>query len=336
ATARQAIDFALTHTPPDEKIDIGFFGGEPLLEFGLLQQFTDEIERHPAYDPKRVVLSLVSNGTIFSDEIAEYLKSRQINLGISCDGPPEVQDRYRVFADGRPSGALVERNIRRALAALPRVMVNAVYRPDTFLTLPETVEYFFDLGVRQLSLNPDFTAGWSNADLLVLPDIIERVGRIYLNRHLNDQPCFLNLIDFKVAVILRGGYHAKERCRMGKGEFAFSPEGNIFPCERLIGDGSDNEHCIGNIHTGFRFEKLGCHQAPGEDVNQECQECGIKDYCMNWCGCSNMMSTGYYNRVSPFLCASEKATISTAFQVFQQLEEKKGATFISHLVGCES
>ncbi len=37
---------------------------------------------------------------------------------------------------------------------------------------------------------------------------------------------------------------------------------------------------------------------------------------MNWCGCSNAFMTGYYNRVGPFLCASERAAIE------QQIGEK--------------
>jgi uncharacterized protein len=52
------------------------------------------------------------------------------------------------------------------------------------------------------------------------------------------------LIDGAIAVILRGGYKPLERCRMGAGEYAFGPSGNIYPCERLIGsdDGKEALH----------------------------------------------------------------------------------------------
>ena len=54
---------------------------------------------------------------------------------------------------------------------------------------------------------------------------------------------------------------------------------------------------------------------------------------MNWCGCSNFFSSGYYNRVSPFLCASEKAAIRAALAAFQELEHDLGGLFFEHLAG---
>lgn len=41
---------------------------------------------------------------------------------------------------------------------------------------------------------------------------------------------------------------------MGKGEMAFTANGNIFPCERLIGSGENYKHCIGNVETGLELE----------------------------------------------------------------------------------
>jgi uncharacterized protein len=157
------------------------------------------------------------------------------------------------------------------------------------------------------------------------------VGDLYVDYYLRDDPHFLSLIDGKIAVILRHGYHPLERCRMGRGEFAFTPDGGIFPCERLVGDGGD-EHRLGNVFDGFQIERLFCHQAPGESMNRECTDCSLRDYCTNWCGCSNYYASGYYNRVSPFLCASKKASIRAAFNAFQTLEAA-GIAFYDHLGG---
>ena len=109
---------------------------------------------------------------------------------------------------------------------------------------------------------------------------------------------------------------------MGKGEFAFTPSGNIYPCERLIGSDNGSGHCIGHIDTGIDPGLLSCRVSPEKSINEECVSCGLKDYCMNWCGCSNYFSSGYYNLVSPFLCSSEKAAIQAAFNAFQSIEEK--------------
>ncbi len=85
-----------------------------------------------------------------------------------------------------------------------------------------------------------------------------------------------------------------------------------------IGADEENEHCLGNLDNGFFSGKI-CNEISNVAINKECQVCGLKDYCMNPCGCTNYHSTGNYNIVSPFVCASEKASINTAFNVFQSL-----------------
>jgi uncharacterized protein len=330
--AERIIDFAYRHTPPDEDIDIGFFGGEPLLEFDLIKQITGSVEKHPFFDPRRVRINVATNGTIFTDEIMAFLQTHKGSLGISCDGPAETHDVFRRFPGGRSSVSTVAATIQKAVKTLPLVLVNAVFHPKTYQLLPRTVEFLSTLGAQRIYLNPDYSAEWTLADIAQLPERFNEVTELYIKYYLERKPIFISLIDYKIAVILRGGYHARERCRMGSGEFAFTPEGNIYPCERLIGNGDNGSHCIGNIDTGLQLDKMLCHTTPGKEVNTECETCSLKEYCMNWCGCSNYMSTGLYNQVSPFTCASEKMLIRCAFRAFRVLEEKLGPTFHNHLV----
>jgi uncharacterized protein len=332
SVASKVVDFAYSRTPPEEKVEVGFFGGEPLLEFDLVQRIAELFESHPAFDACRVPMTLVTNGTIFSTEIADFLNAHNIGMGISCDGPPEIQDANRRFPSGGGTGALVETTIRRALEAFSAVMVNAVYDPRTLEELPRTIDYFSELGVRQIYLNPDFTAAWGQVEIAMLPEVFDAIGKQYVEYTVRGDPHFISPIDSKIGVILRGGYNQLERCRMGRGEYAFTPAGTIFPCERLVGDGV-NEHCIGSLDGGIHIERLLCRRAPGDAINRDCIDCALRDHCMNWCGCSNLFSTGFYNRVSPFLCASEKAAIQAAFEALETLERKGEASFFDHLGG---
>lgn len=334
ATARKVVNFIFNNTPCGEKIDIGFFGGEPLLEFELLKEITLMIKNHARYAEFPSEISLVTNGTIFSTEIADFINQHDIGFCLSCDGPPSIHNITRYFKGGKGSAAIVTKTIRQALEALPVVLVNAVYAPHNLDSLPQVVDYFSALGLRRIYLNPDFSANWTPKNTEKLKAVYGQIAQLYINSYVHQRPLFISLLDSKIAVILRGGYQPEERCHMGKKEFAFTPEGNIFPCERLVGDGNfENSHCMGHVDMPLNMNRITCHIYPETEVNTECITCSLRDYCMNWCGCSNYHSSGYYNRVGAFLCASERAAIEVALDTFQVLEQDLGATFFDHIAG---
>jgi uncharacterized protein len=332
-TARRAIAFIFHHAPPEKQVEIGFFGGEPLLEFPILEEMTHLIEHDPRFDPARMSLSLTTNGTIFSDHIASFLRDHRFKVCISCDGPPAVQNLHRRTTLGEGTASIVECTIQEAIRALPRVLVNAVYCPLTLPSLPRTVEYFSGLGLRQIFLNPDYSADWTRINEAEIARTYRLVADRYIGWYKRGMPHYISLIDEKIAVALRGGYMAQERCQMGTGELAITPDGGIYPCERLIGSGQGGMYKIGSLDDGIDLSQLarGCMKGGGQ--NMECGGCSLSNYCMNWCGCSNVFMTGSYNRVGPFLCASEKAAIRVALYTFTTIENLLGSVFLHHYDG---
>jgi uncharacterized protein len=324
STVRKIIDFIFENAQKDERIDIGFFGGEPFLEYDLMKKITALIQTHKSFDQNRVIISVTTNGTIFSEEIANFLAEKKIVLCISCDGPSIVHDTFRHFSDGSGSSITVENNIKRALKIFPFTPVNAVYSPETLQYLPEVVDYLSALGVRNIYLNPNISARWTRKEADMFSNIYASIGKKYIDFYCEGKPVYISLIDSKISVILRGGYKSLEKCKMGNREFAFAPSGNIYPCERLIGSDDGKIHCLGNINEGFipKEKYKTTLNVSNVAANKECQICGLKDYCMNWCSCTNYFSSGSYSVVAPYICASEKASISVAFQIIKDLEAR--------------
>jgi uncharacterized protein len=331
-TARQIINNIYDHSPENEKIDIGFFGGEPLLEFDLVKSIVHLIKEHPKYNSKLVEIDLVTNGTIFSDEIGKFFAKHDISFCLSCDGPPNIQDKFRRYKDGSGSSATVKNTIKRVLEHLPYILVNAVYTPETFTSLPETIEYFSSLGLKRIYTNPDFSANWSMSDAGRLQQVYDQIARQYMDYYIAGDPHYINLIDNKIMLFLKDGYDQDDKCKMGSGEFAFTPSGNIYPCERLIGADDGKTHCIGNIANGLKSVRACDKTFVALSSNTECADCSVSDYCMNWCGCSNIFASGNYNRVGAFQCASEKAAVATAYDIFNNLQEKIGPKYITTFI----
>jgi len=329
-TAKKIVDYILLNSPKDEEIQFGFFGGEPLLEFDLIKEITKLIKTHKNFRQYQSRISLATNGTVFSKEIADFLIENDIAVAISCDGPSEIQDLNRKFIDGAKSSKIVESNIKKAVRSFPSFQVTAVYSPDTIEYLPLVVEYLSGLGVKRISLSHNVLAKWTKKEADMLAEIYGLIGRQFIDSYLVKNPLYINLIDSKIAAILRGGYTVFEKCRMGTGELAFSTEGKIYPCERLAGSINPDEHWIGYVKDSVNIQ-MKSQEISTSARNSECLDCGIKKYCVNWCGCSNFFATGCYERVGPFVCASEKAAIKVAYEIIREIKDT--SVFCHHLNG---
>lgn len=332
-TAEKIVNFIFKHANKNENNHIGFFGGEPFLEFNLMKKIVELVKQHTSFKEFPIEFSVITNGTIFTDEITDFLIKHNITCCISCDGKTQTHDISRRFKNGATTSDIVETSIKKTLLKMP-ALVSAVYSPKTLQQLPDTIQYFMNLGLRQIYITADFSTKWHDEDIDTLETVLSNIADIYMDAYRRKQPVFINAIDEKIATILRGGFLSPEKCRMGERKFAFSPEGNIFLCDRIVYDGNPNSpHCIGNVTTGINQSKMTCKIDENDKPNNECLTCSVEKYCMHWCGCSNFQSTGYYNRAGAFLCAKEKIAIKTALHILETLQVDIPTTFKHHQTG---
>lgn len=332
STAKKIVDFSMDITPPGQRIDFGFFGGEPLLCFDMIKKITNYIHEKERKTKKPVRLSITTNGTILTQSILNFLKEESVDFCISIDGPEHVHNLNRCYKNGKGSFSNVVNNLQRAINQLDRVQVNAVYGPETINFLPETVSFFTQLGVPIIHLNLNISAPWPMEINCNIQDIYMKVANHYIQSYQRRQEIAINLIDSKIIVFLKGGYDTKDKCGMGEREWGFAPSGNIYPCERFIGEDSNYSLCLGNVYTGLDSTRRCSLLKKRGNHNKECKTCIFQKYCMNWCGCTNYHITGHTDLAGPILCTSEKAAIRAAKHVLITLFEKNNELFIDHFM----
>ena len=82
------------------------------MNFPLLKRVVD-YARERAHDAGRYIdFSLTTNATLLTPAIIEYLSEHQVGVTVSIDGPREMNDSFRVFANGRGSYDIIEPRIR--------------------------------------------------------------------------------------------------------------------------------------------------------------------------------------------------------------------------------
>lgn len=117
--AKQAAFRIREHCEANSKDDVSivFHGGEPLLG-GVehLRCLTSIIEDTFRGSGVSVKIGLQSNGLLFTNSIGDLLLDKQVKIGISLDGPPEVNDVNRVDHLGRPTSRRLERQLEVLLS----------------------------------------------------------------------------------------------------------------------------------------------------------------------------------------------------------------------------
>ena len=75
--------------------NIQFYGGEPLMNFRLIEKLIEYAD-NAGYTFK---YGIITNGTLITEEIAEFFKQHEFDVTISIDGPKEINDINRVYPD---------------------------------------------------------------------------------------------------------------------------------------------------------------------------------------------------------------------------------------------
>jgi uncharacterized protein len=144
-TAKRGLDYILSIIKERNKKDLvfSFYGGEPLLNFGVIKELVEYIEKRVVH--RKPTFFMTTNLTVCSDEIIEFLIDHQFNISVSLDGPRENHDAKRVFPDGRGSFDVIMNNLARIKEKNreyydKRVGFEAVYSQD--LDLRRLYEFF--------------------------------------------------------------------------------------------------------------------------------------------------------------------------------------------------
>jgi len=150
-TLRAAIELAFSHGR--SIVTIAFSGGEPLLEFSLIEQAVRYI-RQNAPSGKRVRLFLVTNGTMLDEEKILFFAEHAFDIQLSFDGVRAAQDfrgKHTFESLDRLLDVLSERHPRLYRSHLT---VSMTVTPRVVRHLAESVEYFLSKRVKRLEISP--------------------------------------------------------------------------------------------------------------------------------------------------------------------------------------
>lgn len=297
---KKAIDFLAEHSIDSDNINIGFYGGEPLVAFGLVKKAVDYAKE--VFLGKNLSFNMTTNGTIFTEEIINFLVDNDFALLVSLDGPEDIHDRNRRYAiNGRGSFQDIIANLDSIKKYQPEfyktVHINMVVDPQNEYDAIGDVFKDLDEDYKANFMTNFMDDGYSLEKTVFSDEYIARY------RMHNAQSILSNLLDIKIEDTLVSKDFIKELEQSFKDSHMVSPEfmekaapagmcypgytklfvnvtGDLYPCERVSENSSVMK--IGNVFEGFDFSKAKQLLNLGKITEEDCKNCWAFRQC-NMC-----------------------------------------------------
>ncbi|MGC4123151.1 MAG: radical SAM protein [Myxococcales bacterium] len=326
-TARKAIDLALDHARSGYFI-LSLFGGEPLLELELAEAAVAYAEEQAARRGIRPYFSVSTNGTVLDERRLRLLTTKEFQVQVSLDGGPQAQDASRRYRNGRSSFAAVEANLKRLVEAGLKLNVLAVVDPANAHLLPDSLDRIAALGLQEVYFAPNVGGDWDAAACRRFEAGLHALADDLITRFREGRDLRVDPLSGKIVGHLMKGLRPATKCGFGTEEWAVSPSGDLFPCDRSVRPDGNDELRIGHVDSGLDVGRRDQLLARKAQVDPECAACELRLRCSHWCGCMQVETTGALGQVSPTFCWTERRLVAEADRIASTLWAEKNPAFL--------
>ncbi len=263
----------------------------------------------------QVVRNIIqTNGTRLTEEWISFFRANQFAVGISLDGPPELNDRVRVHRSGRGSFSAIARGInllREGGVAFSALMV---IDEEALETGPDRIfDYLLTSGVKSVSFlaakplnQPHAAPGTPIAHYVDPARMNVFLSRLY-DRWIREGSDSMHIREFDSLGARIRGDRAQTCTLLGNciGQyFLVEPDGTVAHCDLFDGD---DHYTLGSIlHEDFsairrrlRLESLSAGWEADRNRMSACPEFTV---CQGWCPHENYVSKRHNLSHSPGCC----------------------------------
>jgi uncharacterized protein len=286
-TARAAVDFLMANSSGRRAVSLTFFGGETLMNFKVVKSTVEYARRRAHEEGKYIDFSLTTNATLLSEEVIEYLAENHVGVTISIDGPKELNDRLRVFSNGKGSYEMIAPKVRELLArhksrpigARVTLTSQVVDVKGIYRHLKDELG-FYEVGFAPVTTSPVRLYAIGNDGLNTVLEQFTELAQEYLECALRgEHHGFSNVND--TLQELHAGVSKSHPCGAGLGLLGVAPSGDISPCHRFV---DSDTHKLGSLSSGVDhaaqadfLDRGGIHR------KAECHTCWARPVCSGGC-----------------------------------------------------
>jgi uncharacterized protein len=332
-TAKASVNYLFDQSQGRESVHITFFGGETLMNFPLMKQVVEYARAQATERNGRVEFSLTTNATLLSSTIIAFLAENGIGVTVSMDGTREMQDKFRIFSNGKGSYDIIKPKVQELIAQHKTRPVGArVTMTSGAMDVRKIYQHLkHELGFHEVAFAPVTTS----------PDRLYSIGEPGMDEVLRQ---FSELADEYLAHALRGEHHGFSNvsdtlaelhqgvnkslpCGAGLGMVGVGPSGDIAPCHRFV---DSDEHSLGHISTGIDPQKRNEFLDRGNiDGKYDCHTCWARPLCAGGCHHEAFVRYGDTGHANLHYCDWIRAWTNKCLEIYGTIAEKN-PSFLQH------
>lgn len=280
-TAEQSLHWLKSLHSDDTPLNVGFFGGEPLIKYDdiikpLVEKYNDDFS-----------FMLTTNGVLLDEDKVDFFLKYNIQPLLSFDGVAAVQKEQRA-GKGFDSYAAALNNIPYLLLRFPDTVMRMTLTKYSIPYLLDSIKLGVHLGFKHITFVVNEFEIWNENDEDALFKEFNKIG-LYIFQQLKSGNNLININPiqeyFNYLYLLEENKIPDNdsilRCGLGTTTCAITPEGDIIPCQEKT---SSPRAIIGNIYDGFnekahkeflddykaQMNKLACNKCCPPAVREIC------------------------------------------------------------------
>ena len=315
---KRALDFLVENSGTRRNLEVDFFGGEPLMNFGVVKDLVAYARSIEKEKNKNFRFTLTTNGLNITDEVIDFANKEMSNVVLSLDGRKEVHDRFRVDLAGRGS---YDRIVPLFQKFVEKRGGKNYYMRGTFThynpDFLNDIKAMLDLGFTEISMEPVVCAendpsALTAEDREIVKKQYEDLAKLMIERRNAGKPFTF----YHYMIDLKGGpclYKRVSGCGSGTEYMAVTPWGDLYPCHQFVGE---EKFRLGSVFEGVtNLEKQNEFAACNVYAREECADCWAKLYCAGGCAANAYHATGSVNGVYKSGCELFKKRIECAIML---------------------
>ncbi len=299
-TAKIAIDYLISHSSDSDEISLGFYGGEPLLAFDLIQRCVIYAEK--ILEGRKITFNFTTNGTLLTEEKLDFLVQHNFAILVSLDGPENVQNRHRKYANSEiGSFETVMKNLKKIKMKYPNyfhekiafnsvldpsypfeeickfTLTNEIVKDSSFMSSIISDTYAYSKNIYNSTFVQEYEYERFKGFLWLIGKLDKSQIPPILRESFTDIKKMAVMFErFKQEQLPAKG-HRGGPCIPGVKKLFVTVDGKLFPCERV--SESSEMTCIGDIREGINIERALKILNIENVTSEKCKNCWAYFHC---------------------------------------------------------